>query len=88
VVLDQLKKGRVKIEFEHVGLEPIRKTLPLVANRLALALVISALVIASALMVFAGVSPKIGDISIIGIVGLFVAAILAVGLLVSMILRK
>jgi ubiquinone biosynthesis protein len=88
VVLDQLKKGRVKIEFEHIGLEPIRKTLPLVANRLALALVISALVIASALIVFAGVSPKIGDISIIGIVGFFGAAILAVGLLVSMILRK
>ena len=25
VILDQLKKGRVKIEFEHIGLEPIRR---------------------------------------------------------------
>jgi ubiquinone biosynthesis protein len=88
VILDQLKKGRVKIEFEHIGLEPIRKTINLVANRLALTLVISALLIASALIVFAGISPKLGDISIIGLAGFVLAVMLSAGLLISMLFRK
>jgi ubiquinone biosynthesis protein len=88
VILDQLKKGRVKIEFEHVGLEPMRKTLNLVSNRLAVTMVISALLMASALIVLADISPKIGDVSIIGICGFFIAGILALTLVISMLFGK
>lgn len=88
VILDQLKKGRVKIEFEHIGLEPIRRTLNTVANRLSLTLVIAALLIASALIVFAGIAPKAGDISIIGLVGFILAGILTIALLFSVVFRK
>jgi ubiquinone biosynthesis protein len=88
VIVDQLKKGRVKIEFEHIGLEPIRRTLNTVANRLSLTMVIAALLIASALIVFAGISPKVGDISIIGLVGFILAGVLTVALLFSVVFRK
>ncbi len=88
VILDQLKKGRVKIEFEHIGLDPLRKTFNIVTNRLAGTIVLAALIIASALIVVAGVSPKLGDIPIIGIAGFGLAAILGMALLISMIFNR
>ena len=88
VILDQLKKGRVKIEFEHIGLEPLRKTLNSVANRLGGTIAMAAFLIASALMVVAGVSPKLGDVSIIGIAGFGISFILAIALLISMIIER
>ena len=88
VILDQLKKGRVKIEFEHIGLEPLRGTLNNVTNRLAITIILAAVLIASALIVVAGVPPKVGDIPVIGIAGFSLAAILAVSLIISMIVRK
>jgi ubiquinone biosynthesis protein len=88
VIIDQLKKGRVKIEFEHIGLEPIRRTLSVVASRLAMTLIIAALLIASALIVSAGIGPKFGEVSIIGIAGFFIAGVLAIGLVISILFRK
>jgi len=88
VILDQLKKGRVKIEFEHLGLDPLRRTMNIITNRLAGTIVLAALIIASALIVVAGVSPKLGDIPVLGIAGFGLSAILTVGLVVSMIVRR
>ncbi len=88
VILDQLKKGRVKIEFEHIGLDPIRKTLSRVSNRLGGTMVLAALLISSALIVVAGIPPKVGEVPIIGIVGFGIALILAVALVISMILDR
>jgi ubiquinone biosynthesis protein len=88
VILDQLKKGRVKIEFEHIGLEPIRKTLNVISNRLSITIVISALLISSSLMVLSGITPKVGDVSVLGIAGFSIAALLTVALMISVIFHK
>jgi ubiquinone biosynthesis protein len=88
VIMDQLKKGRVKIEFEHIGLDPFRKTLNKATNRLAGTLVLAALIIASALIVVAGVPPKLGEIPIIGIAGFGIALFMAIGLMISVIFDR
>ena len=88
VILDQLKKGRAKIEFEHIGLEPIRKSLNRISNRLAVTIIISALLIASALIVLANVPPKWGEMPILGIAGFAIAGILAIVLLISMFIDR
>jgi ubiquinone biosynthesis protein len=87
VVLDQLKKGRVKIEFEHIGLEPIRKTLEKVSNHIALTLLLAALLIASSLIILSGIPPQIASIPIIGLAGFGISAILFIWLVISISLR-
>ncbi len=87
IVLDQLKKGRVKIEFEHVGLEPLRKTLHQVTHHIALTLLLAALLISSSLMVLSGVPPLIGSIPVLGVVGFGLSTILAIILIISLLIR-
>ncbi len=88
VVLDQLKKGRVKIEFEHIGLEPLRKTLERVSHHLSLALLLSSVLLASALIVSARIPPMVGEVSVLGLAGFILAALLAVVLIISVIIEK
>ena len=82
-IIRQLREGRINIKYEHVGLEPARRTLDSVANRIALAIVLAALVIGSSLLVHAAVPPLAADISIIGIVGYFIAWTLGMWLVLS-----
>ena len=82
-VVRQLREGRLKIESEHIGLEPARKTLDHVANRLALSIVIAALVVGSSLVVHAKVPPLVAEISIIGIIGYAIAWAFGVWLMFS-----
>ena len=72
-IIRQLREGRFRIEYEHIGLEPARHTLDHAANRLALAIVLAALVIGSSLIVLSGVPPLVADISVIGIIGYAIA---------------
>ena len=88
VILDQLKKGRVKIEFEHIGLEPIRKTITRVTNRLGGTIVLAAVLVASSLIVVADLPPKVGEVPIIGIAGFGISLILAVVLLIAAIFDR
>jgi ubiquinone biosynthesis protein len=82
-IIRQLREGRINIRYEHVGLEPARRTLDSVANRISLAIVLAALVIGSSLLVHAAVPPLAADISIIGIVGYFIAWTLGMWLVLS-----
>ncbi len=87
IVLDQLKKGRVKIEFEHVGLDPMRKTLEHISHHLALTLLISSLIIASSLIILSGLPPLVGNIPILGLVGFGISAIMAIVLIVTILIE-
>ena len=88
VILRQLKRGRAKIEFEHVGLEPIRQTLNSISNRMVLTIVLAALLIASSLIVLSGLPPLVANIPVIGLAGFAISLMLAVMLALSMILGK
>lgn len=54
-------------------------------NRLAFAVVLAALIMASALVIHAGVSPTWHGISVIGLVGYTCAGLMGTALLISMI---
>jgi ubiquinone biosynthesis protein len=88
VILRQLKRGRAKIEFEHVGLEPLRQTLTSISNRMVLTIVLASLLIASSLIVLSGLPPLVANIPVIGLAGFAISLILAVMLALSMILGK
>jgi ubiquinone biosynthesis protein len=76
VVLRQVRKGRFKVEFEHVGLEPIRRTIDRLAHRIPLTILIAALLLSSSVLVLAQVPPFIGGIPLLALVGYVIAAIL------------
>jgi len=88
ILLRQLKKGRVKIEFEHMGLEPIQRTISRTSNRIALTILIASLLVASSVIVLSGMLPLVGDMPALGLAGFIAAAILSVFLLFSVMFRS
>jgi ubiquinone biosynthesis protein len=83
----QARKGKLKLEFEHLGLEPLLKTLERFSNRLSFAVVLASLVIGSSLIIHSGIPPKWHEIPLIGLAGYLVAAIMGFWLLVSILRR-
>ncbi len=88
VILRQFRKGRLKIEFEHVGLEPIRRTMERVANRTSLTIIIAALLVSSSVIVLAKVAPFVANIPLLGFIGYIIAAILSFMLAISIWFRS
>jgi ubiquinone biosynthesis protein len=86
-ILHLAKEGKVKMEFEHTGLEPMLSSHEKSSNQLAFAIVLASLVIGSSLIVLSGVPPKWHDIPIIGLVGFLVAGMMGFWLLVSILKR-
>jgi ubiquinone biosynthesis protein len=82
-VLAQLKSGRLKVTFHHDGLEPLENTLERVSNRLAFALVLSALVAASSIIIHARVPPQWHGVPVIGLAGYVLVGVMGVWLLFS-----
>ena len=82
-ILRQTRQGKVKMEFEHRGLDPMLFTLDRISNRIAFAIVLASLVIGSGLIVLSGIPPKWNEIPIIGLVGFIVAGLMGFWLLLS-----
>jgi len=79
-VLYKLRRGELKIEFEHRGLdEPIRE-IDRASNRLAFALIIAALILSSSMILVAGKGPTLFGYPVIGIVGYLLAGVLGLWL--------
>jgi ubiquinone biosynthesis protein len=87
MVVREIRKGRLKIEFEHLGLEPLRRTMDRITNRISLTIIMSALLISSSVIVLSKVPPLVGNIPLLGFVG-YVLAILLGFMLVVSILRR
>ena len=82
-ILKQAKEGKIKIEFEHHGLGPMLSLHDQISNRIAFAIVLAALMIASSLMVLSGIPPTWHEIPVIGLAGFLAAAVMALWLLGS-----
>lgn len=82
---DTLIKGRGKVNIVLYDKEKYIDVLNKMVNRLAFALVIAGMVVASSLIINSNPEPKIYGISLIGMVGYFISAILALWLLISII---
>jgi ubiquinone biosynthesis protein len=86
-ILKQAKEGKVKIEFEHKGLEPVLFTHDRTSNRIAFAIVLAALIIGSSLITLSDIPPKWNDIPIIGLAGFIIAGVMGFWLLVTILRR-
>jgi len=68
------KHGKLNIPLQHKidpeGFEPLRKTLDSIANRLTNAILSASVLICSSILILSGLPPKIGEVPIIGLVGL------------------
>lgn len=82
-ILDQVKSGRFKIEYEHKGLEPMLKKGDQISNRISFALVLASLVVGSSVIVLSQVPPKLFGIPIIGLLGFLGAGLMGFWLLIS-----
>jgi ubiquinone biosynthesis protein len=87
-ILGLIKRGKLRIEFQHQGLEPILKTHERMMTRMVFALVLASLIIGSSLVVLSGIPPKWYGIPLIGVAGFLSAAFVGFWLLVSILLRK
>lgn len=77
-------EGSLRVEFRHRGLEELEHRLDRVANRLAFALIVGALIIGSSLVLVANQGPtSFWGLPILGIVGYAVSSIFAMWLLIS-----
>jgi ubiquinone biosynthesis protein len=86
-ILTQFKRGKVKIEFEHRGLEPMLSKHDQTSNRIAFSIVIGALIIGSAVIVLSKTPPLLFGIPVIGIIGFVAAGFMAVWLLIAILTK-
>ena len=85
IIIDKIKKGNLKIEFEHVGLEKFQSTIAKSFNRLSLSIVIASILIGSSMLLSSRVPPLFKNISVFGITGFLFAFLLGVFLIIEII---
>ena len=84
-ILDNFISGRGKIKLDIVNFESKWLDFNKMVNRMVYALVVSAIIIASALIIRSGQGPTINGISIVGMMGFGLAGLLGIWLLFSII---
>lgn len=82
-LIESILTGRAKIRLEHKDLKESVTELNKMINRLIFALVICSMIIGSSLILNSNIGPKLYDMSILGLTGFFIAAILGFWLLIS-----
>ena len=87
-VLNSVYNGRGRINFHVVDLDKTISALDSMVNRITGGFIVSALLIASSLLIRDGTGPVINGLSLIGIIGYLISSIFAMILLVSMVRRK
>ena len=87
-LLHLVKSGRLRIEFEHRGLDPVFRKMDQVVNRIVFGLVLAALVIGSSVVVLSDIPPKLHGLPLIGIAGFLAAGFMGFWLLVSIVRHK
>jgi ubiquinone biosynthesis protein len=85
-LLNELKDGEIEVVFRHRGLDDLISKVDILANRLVFALLIAALVIGSSLLgIFSESGVRILGVSIFGLAGFVLAAVLGLALLIGIV---
>ena len=82
-LIEKLKNGNFKMEFEHVGLEALEQSIEKSFNRLSVAIIISAVLIGSSLLSFAKMPPLVLGIPVFGLIGFTIALLMGIVLIIS-----
>ena len=88
LILHQLRRGQIRIEFEHRGIRQIAPDLHRIANLIALAIVLAALIVGSSLIVLSGIPPRWHGIPLLGLIGFAISGVIGLRLIFSMIWTK
>lgn len=80
-LVQKVASDQLSIDFVHKGLEFLIGEMDRSSNRIAVGLVIAALIIGSSLVIQAGMGPRLWGLPIVGLVGFSVASILALVLI-------
>ncbi len=79
------KQGKIRIGFEHRGLENFIFEMDRSSNRIAFALVLSSIVIGSSLIITTHIGPLLFGFPVLGLLGYTIAGLLGIWLLISII---
>ena len=82
-ILKKVKKGKMNLIFEHRGLDRLITELDKSSNRLSFSLIIAALIIGSSIIIFSGKGPFIFGLSVFGLIGYLIAAVLGLWLVIA-----
>jgi len=82
-VLKKVIKDKLKIEFVHSGLDRLIRDMDKSSNRLSFALIISAIVIGSSVIMLSGKEPLLFGFPMLGVIGYIVAGLLGLWLAIS-----
>ncbi len=82
-IIKTIKKAEIKLSLSSTNLKQVLRTFDKDANRLSYALIVSALLLASALLLHTHTPPVWHEVSILGIVGLIASATMGLWLLIA-----
>lgn len=82
-LLRKTNRDELKLTFVHKGLENLLYEIDRVSNRISFSVIIAALIVGSSLILQTSKGPLILGIPLLGIVGFLIAAILGLGLVIS-----
>lgn len=82
-ILKKVIKDRLRIEFAHSGLDRLIRDMDKSSNRLSFALIISAIVIGSSIIMLSGKGPLLFGFPMLGVIGYMVAGLLGLWLAIS-----
>jgi ubiquinone biosynthesis protein len=83
LIFNKIKKGKLKIEFEHRGLENLIFEMDKVSNRIAFSVVIAALIIGSSIVIQVDKGPLLFDLPVLGLIGFLFAGAMALWLAIA-----
>jgi ubiquinone biosynthesis protein len=85
-LLEELKDGEVEVRFRHAGLDELISKVDILANRLVFGLLIAALILGSSMLgIFVEGGVQLLGLSVFGLIGFVVAAMLGLLLLFAII---
>jgi ubiquinone biosynthesis protein len=85
-VLDELKDGEIEVRFRHAGLDDLISKVDILANRLVFGVIIAALILGSSMLgIFVESGTQFLGLSVFGLIGFVIAALLGVLLLFAII---
>ena len=82
-IMQRISEGRIKVDIEDTDISRLTMELDRSSNRLAYGLIISALLVSCAIVIYTNIGPAVYGIPIIALIGLAVAAFLGMILVVS-----
>ena len=87
-LLRKASEGKLKLDIEYGALEHTLLRLDLISGRIASAIVLASLIIGSSIIVLSNTPPKWHEMPVIGLAGLFIAALMGLWLLTSFFHRR